>query len=50
MPYTKWGSDQENLLRIYKMRILSTIRDREEAYGSASKVVLKRSNQPTIEE
>jgi hypothetical protein len=42
LDHTKWGSDQANLLRIRKMILLSTIRYGEEAYGSASKAVLKK--------
>jgi hypothetical protein len=40
LAHTKWGADQENLLIIHKMVILSTLRYGEEAYGSASKSVL----------
>jgi hypothetical protein len=36
------GADQEKLLTIHKIIILSTLRYGEEAYGSASKAVLKK--------
>jgi hypothetical protein len=39
LAHTKWGADQGNLLTIHKMIIL---RHGEEAYGSASKAVLKK--------
>jgi hypothetical protein len=43
LTHTKWEvEDQGNLLTIHKMIILSTLRYREEAYGSASKAVLKK--------
>jgi hypothetical protein len=36
------GAVQGNLVTIYKMIILSTLRYGEEAYGSTSKAVLKK--------
>jgi hypothetical protein len=39
LAHTKWEAD---LLTIHKMIILSTLRYGEEAYGSASKAVLKK--------
>jgi hypothetical protein len=40
--HTTWESDQVNLLRIFQMIIISTIRYGEESYGSASNAVLKK--------
>jgi hypothetical protein len=44
LAHSKWGggTDQENVLTIHKMIILRTLRYGEEAYGSASKAVLKK--------
>jgi hypothetical protein len=36
LSYTKWGADQENLIKLHRMIILSKLRYGEEAYGSAS--------------
>jgi hypothetical protein len=42
LAHTKWRADQGNLFTIHKMIILSTLRYGEEAYGSASKAILKK--------
>jgi hypothetical protein len=42
LSHTKWGADQENLIKIHRMIILSTLRYGEEAYGSASQAILKK--------
>jgi hypothetical protein len=42
LAHTKWAADQGNLLIIHKMIKLSTLKYGEEAYGSASKAVLKK--------
>jgi hypothetical protein len=48
--HTKWGADQQNLIRINQMVLLSTIRDGEEAYGSASQAISGNLNQLRTEE
>jgi hypothetical protein len=40
--HTKWGANQQNLIKIHQMVVLSTIRYGEEAYGSASQVILRQ--------
>jgi hypothetical protein len=40
--HTKWGAEQQNLIKIHCMVILSTIRSGEEAYGSASQTALRK--------
>jgi hypothetical protein len=42
LSHTKWGADQQNLIKIHCMVVLSTIRYGEEAYGSASHTVLRK--------
>jgi hypothetical protein len=42
LAHTKWEADQGNLLKRHKMIKLSTLRYGEEAYGLASKAVLKK--------
>jgi hypothetical protein len=47
LSHTKWGADQENLIKIHRMIILSTLRYGEEAYGSASHAILKKTRTHT---
>jgi hypothetical protein len=39
---SSWGSDQKTHLQIHQMIVLSSLRYGEEAYGSASYVVLRQ--------
>jgi hypothetical protein len=47
--HTKCGADQQNLIKIHRMIVLSTLRYGEEAYGSASQAILRNSNPHTTE-
>jgi hypothetical protein len=42
LSHTKWGADQENLIKIHQILVLSTIRYGEEVYGSASQAILRK--------
>jgi hypothetical protein len=42
LSHTKWEADQQNLIKIHCMVVLSAIRYGEEAYGSASQTVLRK--------
>jgi hypothetical protein len=42
LSHTKWGADQQNLIKIYCMVVLSTVRYGEEAYDSASQTILRK--------
>jgi hypothetical protein len=42
LSHTSWGADQKTLLKIHQLIILSTLRYGNTAYGSTSKVALKK--------
>jgi hypothetical protein len=42
LSHTKWGADQQNLIKIHQMIVLSTLSYGEEAYGSTSQAILKK--------
>jgi hypothetical protein len=42
LSHTTWSEDQENLIKIHRMIILSTLRYGKEVYGSASQAILKK--------
>jgi hypothetical protein len=49
-PHQMGGGATKEIFSQHKMIILSTLRYGEEVYGSASKPVLKSSNQPITEQ
>jgi hypothetical protein len=42
LAHTTWGADQESLLKVHQMIVLSALRYRKEAYRSATEAVLTK--------